>query len=367
MTEQQQEITTPIQAEEIEPSSDIDIMSYINKDKLNLINDAFNKLGMGLTLDQFLRIMLHFADISTEKEKIDYVEKLIDAFKQIDVNGDETLEWDEFSNFIVETGISKQKNNFVDVIRNYHLSTSIKDKQKHDNEIYKIYFFEQIKHLIVLENESKKILVYYYITGAIVANFVGHNGSVIAAEYLHGQNLVVTSGSDNCLMFWDPSKGYQLVNKIPTREIQLTLKWYRPQKYLITGGFDLVINIYKNLEFNDMGKLKNNIDLISLRRLHFEMITDILILKKQKLIAACDMRGLITLWHLHNFENKDKLQDPKYGHHRGVLSLAAMEDRNWLFSCGTEHFVMVWDLVVGKHVGMLQGHSQSLLGVRILK
>ena len=92
---------------------DIDIMSYINKDKLNLINDAFNKLGMGLTLDQFLQIMLHHADIESEKESIDYVEKLIDAFKQIDVNGDETLEWDEFSNYIVETGISKQKNNFV--------------------------------------------------------------------------------------------------------------------------------------------------------------------------------------------------------------------------------------------------------------
>ena len=119
-----------IRAEIEDSASDIDIMSYINKDKLNLINDAFNKLGMGLTLDQFLRIMLHFADISTEKEKINYVEKLIDAFKQIDVNGDETLEWDEFSNFIVETGISKQKNNFVDVIRNYHLSTTIKDKQK---------------------------------------------------------------------------------------------------------------------------------------------------------------------------------------------------------------------------------------------
>ena len=117
-------------SEENDPNNEIDIMSYINKDKLNLINDAFNKLGMGLELDQFLRIMLHFADISTEQEKINYVEKLIDAFKQIDVNGDETLEWDEFSNFIVETGISKQKNNFVDVIRNYHLSTVIKDKQK---------------------------------------------------------------------------------------------------------------------------------------------------------------------------------------------------------------------------------------------
>ena len=68
-------------------------------------------------------------------------------------------------------------------------------------------------------------------------------------------------------MFWDPSHGYQLVNKIPTREIQLTLKWYKPQKYLITGGFDLVINIYRNLEFTDFGKLKGVIDLVSLRRL----------------------------------------------------------------------------------------------------
>ena len=56
-------------SEENDPNNEIDIMSYINKDKLNLINDAFNKLGMGLELDQFLRIILHFADISTEKEK----------------------------------------------------------------------------------------------------------------------------------------------------------------------------------------------------------------------------------------------------------------------------------------------------------
>ena len=351
---------------EDKPDEDIDIMSYINKDKLNLINDAFNKLGMGLTLDQFLQIMLHHADIESEKESIDYVEKLIDAFKQIDVNGDETLEWDEFSNYIVETGISKQKNNFVNVIRNYHLSSITKDKTKHDSEINKVYFFEKIKHLICLESESRKILVYNYNTGNLITSFLGHNGSVISAEYIQGQNLVVTSGSDNCLMFWNPSHNYQLMNKIPTREIQLALRWDNTSKYLITGGFDQMINIYKNLEFTEQGKLKNAINLYSMKRLHFEMITDILVLEKQKLIAACDLHGLITLWYLHNFENKDKLQDPKYGHHRGVLSLAVIEDRNWLLSCGTEHFVMVWDLVVGKHVGMLQGHSQSLIGVKVI-
>ena len=49
--------------------------------------------------------MLHHSDITEENHKIEYVEALVDAFKQIDVNGDKTLEWDEFSNYIVETGI----------------------------------------------------------------------------------------------------------------------------------------------------------------------------------------------------------------------------------------------------------------------
>jgi len=48
--------------------------------------------------------MLHHTDITDEESKLEYIEALVDAFEQIDVNGDETLEWDEFSNFIVETG-----------------------------------------------------------------------------------------------------------------------------------------------------------------------------------------------------------------------------------------------------------------------
>lgn len=39
-------------------TEDIDIMSYINKDKLNLINDAFNKLGMGL-VSTYIDTLIH--------------------------------------------------------------------------------------------------------------------------------------------------------------------------------------------------------------------------------------------------------------------------------------------------------------------
>ena len=117
--------------------------------------------------------MLEHSDLEDEDKKIEYVEALIDAFRQIDVNGDETLEWDEFSNFIVENGIAKQKKSFIDVIRNYHLSQTTKDTQKHENEIEKLFFFPQLKHLIVLESYSKKVKVYNYLTGALIKEING--------------------------------------------------------------------------------------------------------------------------------------------------------------------------------------------------
>jgi hypothetical protein len=70
--------------------------------------------------------MIHHTDIADKEYLVKYIEELIDSFEQIDVNGDRTLEWDEFSNYIVEIGIGKQKKNFVEVIRNYHLSSIAK-------------------------------------------------------------------------------------------------------------------------------------------------------------------------------------------------------------------------------------------------
>ena len=111
--------------------------------------------------------------------------------------------WDDLSNFIVESDDNKSKNNIVDVIRNYHIYNIAKDKQKNENNISKIYYYDIIKHLLVIENETKKILIYNYLTGGLITSFSAHNGSVLAAENLTGQDLICTSGSDNFLLFLD--------------------------------------------------------------------------------------------------------------------------------------------------------------------
>lgn len=236
-----------------------------------------------------------------------------------------------------------------------------RDKQKHESEISKVLFISQLKHLIVLENFSKKVKVYNYISGNLLHSFEAHSGSLISAEYMTGQNVMITSGSDNALKFWDPSKNYQLMVKIPTKEIQLVLRWVESKKMLLTGGFDCVINCYKKLEFEERGKLKNNTDMVSMKGKHMQMITDILVIEQNNVIVSCDLAGVIFLWNLTTLEDKR----PLGSHNKGCLCLAYLESKNLLLSTGYEHQVYIWDIVVGEMVSSLQGHSQSLIGVKV--
>ena len=176
-----------------------------------------------------------------------------------------------------------------------------------------------------------------------------------------GQNIVITSGSDNALKFWDPSKNYSLMVKIPTKEIQLILRWVEPKKMLLTGGFDCVINCYKKLEFEERGKLKNIIEMVSLKNKHTQMITDILVIEQNNVIVSCDLAGVIFLWNLTTLEDKR----PLGSHNKGCLCLSYLESKNLLLSTGYEHQVYIWDIVVGEMVSSLQGHSQSLIGVKV--
>lgn len=60
----------------------------------------------------------------------------------MDVNDDGTLEWNEFSNHIIELGLLRKDKTFKNVIKSYYPSELLADNEKHENEI------EKVNHLI---------------------------------------------------------------------------------------------------------------------------------------------------------------------------------------------------------------------------
>ena len=368
----------------------VDIMSF-DKNKLNLINSDFNRLNNALEKKKFLAVMNKHTDIDDEDLKIEYFEALIEAFDQIDVNGDATMEWDEFSNFIVETGNSKQKKNFIDVIRNYHINKNIPCKITYDSsEIIKVLYAPKSKFMYFIESNSKKIkyislsnnnysssncytsksnynskslnkhLYNNYNNKYVKQIDNAHQSSIMTIEYIPSKNLLVSSGTDNVLKFWSTSKDHELFNKIPTREVQMIIRYSERTKTLITGGFDYVLNAYRNIEFDENNNFKSNLNQVSLKRYHNNTISDILIIDELKLIVSSCYSGAINLWNLEHLEFKLWL----IGHLKGVLSLACIVEKNLLLSAGYEHEIIIWDLVVAKKMTTIPGHSQSLIGVK---
>jgi len=78
------------------------------------------------------------------KDPVTMVRNLVDLFQQIDVNDDKTLEWVEFTNYIIELGMVRKDRNLIDAIKNYYADESIKDT-KHDTEIENIHYLEKLQ------------------------------------------------------------------------------------------------------------------------------------------------------------------------------------------------------------------------------
>ncbi|KAL4147528.1 hypothetical protein PRNP1_011284 [Phytophthora ramorum] len=80
------------------------IMVRLQVEDLTLLKDDFDRAGRGLSLREFVNVMLD--RVSWEPDSVvTFIEDLIELFAQVDVNGDGTMEWEEFTSAIIEGGM----------------------------------------------------------------------------------------------------------------------------------------------------------------------------------------------------------------------------------------------------------------------
>lgn len=80
------------------------IMVRLQLEDLNLLKQDFDRMGRGLSLEEFVSVMLD--RVSWEQENVvKFIEDLVELFAQVDVNGDGSMEWEEFTSAIIEGGM----------------------------------------------------------------------------------------------------------------------------------------------------------------------------------------------------------------------------------------------------------------------
>jgi len=350
-----------------------DILSRLHRRNLGLIERKFPKEG-GLSLNEFVSTLLQYLDYNKEDEveKIEVALDLIDLFKEIDVNGDETMEWEEFSNYIIELGlVKKDKTGIVSDIKSYFASETLLDREKHENEIEKVHFFdfEKMKYVFVLEKDSSYFKVYDANTMTLIKNKLAHKGAILAADYYQDENkndLIVTTSDDLTINFWEATS-LTLKQRISTPEMQLCVKyvnWNNGPSLIYTGGCDALIHYYDSKTLKPKGHLSgwNPFFTRDNQQLgHAGPITDILPIKNQNMLVTCATDAKICIWDASNHSYKKDL----IGHEKGVFSLDWSEDYNFLFSAGLDHDVYVWNTYVKDKITTLKGHNHPLVGVKV--
>ncbi len=143
---------------------------------------------------------------------------LINLFEEIDVNGDENMEWDEFSNHIIELGLIKQDKDISGLVKNYYPNETIKDTVKHESVIEKLYFFRKPNYIVCIEKDNPVIKIFDPFDATLLQVLDEHKGAVLAADYISDYNYLATCSNDLTIYFWDATS-FNLRQRISTPEV----------------------------------------------------------------------------------------------------------------------------------------------------
>ena len=134
-------------------------MMSLEGEALNELRDIFKAKEEGLNQREFIATLLERLDHTEEEEEL-LVADLVDLFAEIDINGDGTMDWDEFTKFCVESGLVATRH--VKLPLRYHYVEDMKynDVTSHGPFIHRLKFFEAIQMLVVCEAESNAVKIY---------------------------------------------------------------------------------------------------------------------------------------------------------------------------------------------------------------
>jgi len=379
-----------------------DIMMLLDTENVQQLRNEFSKVAEGLTLEEFVYVMKRFvlraiataerylntigrgpktSSSSNQKKSkgnnIGKVEQIIpdwmhnesqlvsaivELFNQIDINGDGEMEWDEFTTFIVDSGLAENEHD-PHAIQQYHpVSTSKwEDLSLHAMPVERTYYFPSTDMVGVVEQQSPSLKLYSGKKCEYKTELRPSRGAtVLAGHHMPLLNQYVVTSSNLGCSFYD-DKSMRMLKSFHTPTSQHCLASIDDTLY--TSGVSGVVHAWdanKMEERHHLGGMGRDGRLLP--ESHQDMVMDLLAIPTLESLASASMDHSIRLWDSHS----SRLRRVLSGHNKGVVSLAYSTEYRFMVSVGFDYEGVVWNPYVKHMILKLHGHTSSLCKVEII-
>ena len=386
--------------------------------QLNHLREIFETRPDGLSMEEFISVMSKaLPDTTGSRLDKDTVQSLRELFLQVDVNGDGTMEWDEFTGFCIDQGIAATLSHgsaIPDQI--YEEQTKYVDKSRaFDSTVECIDWIPELDKIFVSESRSSSLKVYdpnrgkrgplllhqiklehsksenlHETKGAAkdrikLAPAKGAASKSVVhpkcVTYIAEMGMIVVAMSDIAISFWDvgvyrrdPDAGIPwFVKRVHTNSLVLKMSWCGPAKTLftcggLTSGHILAWKVTIEGQNNDLMCRK-----VATLKGHGDVVTDLLSVVQMRgqhvefagLISSSLDRKIIV-WDVETYTMRGK----RTGHKMGVRTLAKVtgkNDGNLVLSSGFDAEVLLWEVggLADKPLMRLKGHTAAVVQARM--
>lgn len=343
------------------------MMMRMNPRALTNIRKEFFLREDALELNEFLFVInKHLVNkdgsddfIMETPEQREFGTNMFELFKDIDVNGDGDLEWQEFTTFVVEKANLLNKRAKAATIAHYHDSTRNLDpsaEYRHRNDISKMVNIPALNQFCIAEDAKRSIWVFNSRLGKHIAT-IHTDSAPIAMSTLGEQSrgTLVASFSDMTIATYsldEPSltRRYKQLATFATPGVQMALQYAPASGLLYSGATNGDVYSWK-MEDRKMVKTLSG---------HTDIVMSLCLFDKLNYVASGSLDRTISLWDTYT----DSRIVHYHGHKKGILELAYNSDYRLMFSCGFEHDCLVWSPFVNGCVYRLKGHHGALIGVQ---
>ncbi|TMW55307.1 hypothetical protein Poli38472_013198 [Pythium oligandrum] len=407
----------------------MDIMMRLEGAGFSAIANEFHqrekRLGGGLPLHDFVEIVLRgLPRPRSPEEKYASINALVDLFEDIDINGDGTMEFDEFTSFCVDAGMVATRLQATKLKHRYVRQPKHMIKTMNGCVgIEKIKWSAQFQRFLVIENTAKSVKLYSVdgklvtevrpqstlqapvpdsprtngdaerkdatgrsprrrsehtqdasTTPATASTVTGQSGIfILDAAFVHKYQCLAVSTTDFVISFYSMDEPkHQLAAKAFSSVIIGPTYDILPKLTMITTTAQLTLRFCEtagllfstgNDRVVNVWKIMDRDTKILWKRLleHRDMVLDILEIPEHDLLATCDLHGSILLWDINDCRPRGSL----VGHTHGVKQLVYSKDHDLLLSAGFEFDAFGWDVASRQVVMKLAGHRAPLIGIQL--